>query len=120
MSQVGPEPALLAPGFVVWVAPDPTIGVEQAGRRPAVIVSSREYLDTITELALVIPVTTSARGWDNHVPLSGPTGLDGTSFAMTEQIRAISRRRIARVSGQVDAGTLKAIMAWLDDLLVKP
>jgi len=104
-------------GSVLWAAPDPTIGVEQAGRRPFVVVASNDYLEQVTHLALVVPVTTTHRSWPNHVLLGGRTGLEGDSYAMTEQVRAISRRRIVKVAGAVDDATMRRIDVWLRDFL---
>lgn len=105
-------------GDVVWAAPDPTVGREQSGRRPCVVVAGDSYLRAVTELVIVVPVTTVDRGWPNHVRLSGSElALDAPSFAMTEQPRTISRRRVERVAGSVDAASLRAIDGWLRDFL---
>ncbi len=105
-------------GQVLWAAPDPSIGREQAGRRPAVVISSDAYLQMVTQLAIVVPVTTIDRGWPNHVALTGPdVGLSVTSFAMTEQPRTIDRARISAVVGSVDAATMTGIDTWLRDFL---
>ena len=106
------------PGSVVWVDLDPTVGREQAGRRPAVIVASSGYLDAVTELAIVVPATTTDRGWPQHVQLTGPSlTLARPTFAMTEQPRTISRQRIASVDGTVDNACLASIRQWLNDFL---
>lgn len=108
----------LEPGSIVWVNLDPTMGREQAGRRPAVVVASAGYLQAVTELAIVVPATTTERGWPQHVQLTGPAlGLSRPTFAMTEQPRTISRRRIATVAGKVDQNCLSLIRRWLDDFL---
>jgi len=109
----------VTPGAVIWIRPDPTIGREQSGNRPAIVVSSKSYNDVVTELLLVVPVTTTYRGWPNHVKLSGLTGLSQSSYAMTEQLRAISRQRIVKQIGEVDLVTLKSVMAWISDFLVQ-
>ena len=51
----------LAPGDVLWVAPDPTVGREQSSRRPAVLISGIDYLNTVETLAIVVPVTSVDR-----------------------------------------------------------
>jgi len=107
-------------GDVVWALPDPAVGSEQSGRRPAVVVAGDDYLEQVTRLAVVVPVTRSDRGWPNHVRLTGRTGLPAESFAMTEQIRTIDRRRIQQVAGRVDAATQQAIAGWLSDFLGMP
>ncbi len=111
----------VATGSVVWVTPDPTEGREQAGRRPAVVVASLGYLAAVTELAIVVPATTSDRGWPQHVQLTGAAlTLPRPTFAMTEQPRTLSRQRIASVAGSVDSTCLASIRRWLDDFLHDP
>ncbi len=106
----------LAPGDVVWVAPDPTVGREQAGRRPALIVAGSDYLATVDALAIVVPVTSVDRGWPNHVPITG-AGLPSASWAMTEQVRTVSRGRIAGGAGKADPQTLGEVRQWISDFL---
>jgi mRNA interferase MazF len=111
----------LEPGAVVWVSLDPTIGREQAGTRPAVVVASSGYIRAVRDLAIVVPATTTERGWTHHVQLRGRTlSLPRRTFAMTEQPRTISRHRIVDTSGHVDKACLGAIRQWLDDFLHDP
>ena len=104
-------------GSVLWATLSPASGREQAGRRPVVVVSSDDYLEAVTTLAIVVPVTGVDRGWPNHIRLTGPTGLDSPSWAMTEQPRTIDRARVRTVAGQVDATTEAAIDTYLRDFL---
>ena len=105
------------PGQIYWLRPDSTVGREQSGRRPAVVVSGHGFNEAITMLAWVVPVTTRDRGLNNHVPLLGPTGLGRQSFGMTEQLRVISRERIDGLIGRVDAQTLAHIRQQILDFL---
>lgn len=115
------EPTVdLVRGLIVWAVPDPAIptrGREQGGRRPVLIVSSPMYLRTVTELVLTVPVTTTDRGWPNHIRLAGVLDLPRECFAMTEQVRATSRSRLRRVAGLVDEATMTQIDEWLRDFL---
>ena len=104
-------------GSVVWAVLDPSSGREQAGRRPVVVVAAEDYLDVVTTLAVVVPVTTVDRGWPNHVLLRGGTGLERAGWAMTEQPRTIDRARLRAVAGRVDATTATEIDVWLRDFL---
>lgn len=94
----------IGPGDVVWCELDPTEGREQGGRRPVLVVSSIDYLDVVDTLAIIVPVTSSDRGWTNHVALSGEGRLAG--FAMTEQVRSVARSRLHGKLGRVDVATL--------------
>ena len=111
----------LTRGNVVWADLAPAIGHEQSGRRPVLVVASNRYLDTLTSLAIVVPVTTVDRGWPNHVRLDGDSsGLGRPSFAMTEQPRTIDRGRIYGIAGRVDSATMDSVDLWLRDFLDLP
>lgn len=101
----------------MWADLAPVRGREQAGHRPIVVVSSLRYLEVVSTLVVGVPVTTTNRGWPNHVSLRGPSGLDASSWAMTEQIRTLSRDRVTRRAGAVDGPTLGLVRTWLADFL---
>jgi mRNA interferase MazF len=103
-------------GTVLWGYLDPTVGKEQSGRRPLVVVSSEDYNSLATDLLIVVPVTSTDRGWPNHIELVGDLGsLRG--FAMTEQPRTVSRSRCGDVIGVLDIACLEAILRCLADFL---
>lgn len=102
---------------MAWADLSPTRAREQSGRRPVLLVASRGYVETITTLVIVLPITSVERGWPNHVPLDGSTGLGRASWAMTEQIRTITRDRIVSVAGAVDSSTLSVVDRYLRDFL---
>lgn len=90
--------ALIAPWSVVWVDFSPQVGREQAGRRPAVVVGSPlgAKIHAAAGLVTVVPCTTRDRKFAWHVPVV----LDRPSWAMCEQLKAVS---VARVAGTVRA-----------------
>lgn len=110
----------LSQGDVRWAQLAPVQGREQGGHRPVLIVAGAGYLRAVTTLVLVVPVTTTDRGWPNHVELTGPVDLCARSWAMTEQIRTLSRERLGRAAGSVDASCLSAVQRWLSDFLELP
>jgi mRNA interferase MazF len=93
-----PDEALNA-GDVVWVQPEIAVGREQAGRRPALVVASEAYLQPVDTLALVVPITSVTRGWPNHIMVVGAQ-LEKRSWAMSEQVRTISRDRVVGRAGR--------------------
>lgn len=111
------DPVVLAAGVVAWADLSPARGREQDGHRPVLVVAGAAYLGTIDSLVLCVPVTSVERRWPNHVAVEGPTGLAVPSWAMTEQIRSVSRGRLTRVSGQVDCTTLIRVRRWIADFL---
>lgn len=110
--------AELRRGMVAWAELDPVRGREQAGRRPVLVVASDQFLEQADTLAIVVPATTVDRGWPNHISLAGPgLHLAQPTFAMTEQLRTISRERLVEHAGVVDRATMRAVDAWLRDFL---
>jgi mRNA interferase MazF len=107
----------MLPGEVFWVDFGDGRGREQSGVRPAVIASSSAFVESIDSLVHVVPATTRDRGWPNHVTLAGNTGLGTPSWAMTEQLRAVSRERVLRWVGTVDDETFDTIQMYLRDAL---
>jgi mRNA interferase MazF len=58
-------------GDLVWFDFDPQAGREQAGRRPALVLSTKQF-NLKTSLAFVCPITSKVKGYASEVPL--PTG----------------------------------------------
>src|SRR5262249_29507037 len=73
-------------GDVAWVEFDPALGTEQAGCRPALVLSDRAYHE-LSQREIVCPISTRARPWAFNVPL--PTGMITTGLVMVDQIRTI-------------------------------
>jgi mRNA interferase MazF len=98
-------------GDVYWADPDPTRGSEQAKSRPFVIVSIDQLNRAPLELSLAAPLTRTDFANPLHVEIAPPEGgLRERSFAMPEQLRAISHERLARRLGRLRPTTM-------DDLL---
>ena len=106
-------------GDVLLCDLNPAAGREQGGIRPVVVVSHHRYA-VIPGLFLAVPLTTRDRGLDHHVriPADDVTGLKQVSFAMTEQIRAMSDQRAGRQLGRVSGETLTTISRYLHLLIV--
>ena len=104
----------------IWlVTLDPTLGREQAGRRPALIVSDDLFNQSHAELVVVLPVTSKSKGIRSHVPVSPPEGgLSVQSYIKCEDVRSISIQRLERRLGKVTAGTLKEVENRLRIILV--
>lgn len=106
-------------GDVLLCDLNPVTGREQGGRRPVVVVSHPRYA-VIPGLFLAVPLTTRDRGLTHHVkvPADTATGLERTSYAMTEQVRALSGQRAGRQLGRLDPGTLATISRFLHMFLI--
>lgn len=105
-------------GDVYWAEPDPSVGHEQAGRRPVLVVSSNDALDTIPQVVTTIPLTTRERPWATHIAVAGEhTGLTRSTWAICEQVRTISTQRLQTRIGTANAATLDNVGRVLRYLL---
>ena len=102
------------PGEIWWVDFGIGVGREQNGPRPVLTISSHNYAEVVDSLAIVIPCTTKDRDWPNHIQLRGNVDIERKTFAMTEQIRTISRERFIRPAGLVDPETLNNVGVWVN------
>jgi mRNA interferase MazF len=93
---------------------NPVAGHEQGGVRPVVVVSHPRYA-VVPGLFIAVPLTTRNRGLEHHVkiPADGLTGLQRVSYAMTEQVRAISTERAGRQLGRVADSDIAMIGRYL-------
>jgi mRNA interferase MazF len=98
-------------GTLVVVDLDPTRGHEQRGRRPAIVVSDPEVSsDQRFPMICVVPVTsTPGTGALYPALIPGSSGLLRKSYALIDQLRAVSKARVVRVHGRVLPGELDAI-----------
>ncbi len=101
----------LRQGYVVWANPDPTRGSEQANPRPFVIVSVDQLNRSGLGLSLAVPLTRTDFSNALHLAVAPPEGgLRARSFAMPEQLRALSHERIARRLGTLRPTTLAELL----------
>ena len=98
-------------GTVALIELDPTVGHEQHGVRPCVVVSDPEIVrDQRFPLVCVVPVTGTGGEGLLYPPLApGPSGLAKRSFALIDQLRSIDKRRIRRVFGELPREEMAAI-----------
>jgi mRNA interferase MazF len=101
----------LGRGSVVVVELDPTVGHEQRGVRPCVVVSDPDVVsDQRFPLLCVVPVTGTPGEGLLYPPLSpGKSGLAKTSFALIDHLRSIDKRRVRRAYGEVTAQEMATI-----------
>jgi mRNA interferase MazF len=76
-------------GDGVWVTLDPHSGHEQAGRRPAVVLSPAAY-NRRTGLAVLCPITSRIKGYPFEVVI--PQGLPVTGAILADQVRSLDWR----------------------------
>ena len=103
----------------IWLAKlDPTIGREQAGTRPILIVSSDYFNQGFAEILYAIPITSQAKNIRSHVSVTPPEGgLTAPSFIMCEAMRSISKQRLFKHLGNVSLATMMDVEDNLKVLL---
>jgi mRNA interferase MazF len=99
----------------VWeVDLNPTLGREQAGIRPALIVSDNSLNSSQRDLVVVVPIAGTNRGFPTHIPVNPREGgLTKPSVIMTEHVRSISKARLIRRLGVVSGGTMNQVKQTL-------
>jgi mRNA interferase MazF len=105
-----------ARGDVVWLQFNPQVGHEQAGHRPAVVISPSSYNRRVG-LALCCPITSQVKGYPFEVLL--PPGLGVEGAILSDQIKSLDWRarkaqRIANLPADVLQETIGKILALID------
>ena len=98
---------------LIWTDFDPTKGREQAGRRPALVVSSMAFTEN-TGFAVVCPITTRIRPFPTSVVL--PPGLPIAGEILLSHIRSIDTqvRPIQYAGGAIGHDTTLLVRAKLN------
>lgn len=101
-------------GDIVWLNFTPQSGHEQAGRRPAVVLSPKTY-NQRAGLLICVPVTNQIKGYPFEVVLSG-TGATGAALA--DQVKSLDwKARQAERKGQATLAEIAEIKAKIKVLL---
>ncbi len=97
---------------------DPTIGHEQAGERPLLIVSISSFNNSPAGLVVVLPITTRLRGIPWHVSVLPPEGgLTRPSAILCEALRSVSRSRLRYRMGTAGDATMQVVQDRLRILM---
>ncbi|MBI5842100.1 MAG: endoribonuclease MazF [Chloroflexi bacterium] len=76
-------------GDVVWITFNPQAGHEQAGRRPAVVLSPKAYNGKVG-LALLCPITSQVKGYPFEVAI--PDDLPVSGVILSDQVKSLDWR----------------------------
>jgi mRNA interferase MazF len=104
----------------VWYAYlDPILGHEQGGNRPVVVVSANWFNNaTGSKLVVVVPLTTTDKPYPTHVLITASEAqLSVDSWAMCEQIRAVSFERFKKLRGTLSEQTLSTLRTMATRIL---
>ena len=106
---------LPVPGDVVWLEFDPQAGHEQAGTRPALVLSPRSY-NAKTGMMLCCPITNQVKGYPFEVVIRDNPRVTGA--ILSDQVKSLDwRARRARHKGKVSDAEMVETLAKIRALL---
>ena len=102
-------------GDVVWISLNPQAGHEQAGRRPALVLSPMAYNDRVG-LAILCPITSQIKGYPFEVLI--PEGLSARGVILADQVKSVDwRARRAELICTLSPETVAEVLGKLRTLL---
>jgi len=108
------QPYVPDEGDIVWLNFTPQSGHEQAGRRPAVVLSPKAY-NSRAGLLVCVPVTNQVKGYPFEVALSG---AGATGAALADQVKSLDwETRQAERKGKAAAAEMAEIKSKIRSLL---
>jgi mRNA interferase MazF len=108
-----PSPYVPEAGDIVWLSFDPQIGREQAGHRPAVVLSPAAY-NAKTSLMVCCPMTTQIKNYPFEVIISAAN----PSAVLADRVKSLGwRRRKAKRKGAISPDELAEVRAKIRALI---
>jgi len=105
-------------GDVVWIHLNPQAGHEQAGRRPALVISPASYNGRVG-LALFCPVTSQVKGYPFEVAI--PAGLPASGVVLSDQVKSLDwRARKADFLARLPDPVVHEVLQKLGTLVFAP
>ncbi len=109
---------MLDRGDIVMVDIKGSQGREQAGFRPALVLTPHAY-HQVSSTAIVVPITSNPSPWPFKLPLPAGGRIEG--YLLVDQIKSLDRTaRGFRVLDRVPTATLRDVGILLDRLLKDP
>ncbi len=103
-------------GDVIWITLNPQAGHEQAGRRPALVLSPRAYNGKVG-LAILCPLTNQIKGYPFEVLI--PPGMSITGAILADQVKSLDwRARKAELICTLPRGTVVEVLQKVGTLLL--
>jgi len=112
---VGRRSYVPARGDAVWINLNPQAGHEQAGRRPAVVVSPAAYNKRVG-LALLCPVTGQVKGYPFEVLI--PSGQPVSGAILSDQLKSLDwKARNTLLIGKLPDAVIDEVLQKIGTLL---
>src|SRR3984885_2441956 len=100
-------------GDIVWISFSPQAGHEQAGQRPAVVLSPAAY-NAKTSLLVCCPMTTQIKNYPFEVLVTGGS----PNAVLADQVKSLDwRKRRAKRKGTISAAELAEVRAKIRALM---
>ena len=104
-------------GDIVWINLNPQAGHEQAGRRPAVILSPQGYNEKVG-LAILCPITNQIKGYPFEVRI--PKNLPVSGVVLSDQAKSLDWTvRDTEFICKLPANSLRDVLGKLNTLLIQ-
>jgi mRNA interferase MazF len=102
-------------GDVVWITFNSHTGHEQAGRRPAVVLSPKAYNGKVG-LALLCPITSQVKSYPFEVPI--PDGLPVNGVVLSDQVKSLDwKARKAEKACSLPEDSIKKVLLRVKALI---
>ncbi|MEO2054836.1 MAG: endoribonuclease MazF [Nitrospira sp.] len=112
---MGPKRYVPERGDVVWLQFNPQVGHEQAGHRPALVLSPLSY-NKRTGLMLCCPITSRVKGYPFETRIKSKDGVDG--IVLADQVKSLDWKvRRAKKKSRVPPSVINDVLAKARTLL---
>jgi mRNA interferase MazF len=102
-------------GDIVWITFNPQAGHEQAGHRPALVLSPAAYNGKVG-LAILCPITSQIKGYPFEVVV--PEGLEIRGAILSDQVKSLDwKARNAKFGGKLPSQTFNEVVQKLSTLI---
>ncbi len=102
-------------GDIIWLTFNPQAGHEQAGRRPALVLSPEMYNGKVG-LVILCPITSRAKGYPFEVKI--PKGLKVMGVILSDQVKSLDwKARDAEFACKLPTETIEEVLQKLNTLL---
>ena len=102
-------------GDIIWIVFNPQAGHEQAGHRPALVLSPKAYNGKVG-LAIFCPITSQIKGYPFEVKI--PEGLEVSGAILSDQVKSLDwKARQAKFSCKLPSVTYNEVVQKLSTLI---
>lgn len=102
-------------GDIIWIMFNPQAGHEQAGHRPALVLSPKAYNGKVG-LAILCPITSQVKGYPFEVKI--PDGLEVKGAVLSDQIKSLDwKARKAEFSCKLPSAVYNEVIQKLSTLI---